>query len=199
MPRGKGVRPRPPVIMTDPMANIKAQEKVTHKMMSLSKLSSADREYLLGMFEALKSTVEPMIIEGPSPNVTNKYRYTPRQMWENTKKYFEVTIQHGQPLTVSGIAVFNDIEVHELQRPDMKRMDPSFHFLLKCAKFVEMYNEYAAHKKMNPAGPIFILKNFGWKDTFTVDATSTIGALTEEERTEAQKRIADFSETIIKK
>ena len=57
-----------------------------------------------------------------------------------------------------------------------------------------MYNEYAAQKKQNPAAPIFILKNFGWADKFEIEASQTQGALTDTERTEAQKRISEFSE-----
>jgi hypothetical protein len=116
-------------------------------------------------------------------------------MWNNIKKYFEVTIAYGQPLTVGGIAVFNGMDQKNLMTSDKRNEIPEeYQFLLQCIKFVEMYNEYAAHRKQNPAGPIFILKNFGWKDTQTHEVNAVGGALTEDERTAAQQRISNFTE-----
>jgi len=194
----KGQKRKAPLVLTDETATALAEKRViTKKMPTLIKTAAHDREYLLGMFDILKMSVELDIIEGPAESNTNTYRYTPRQMWENTKKYFEATIRYGQPLTITGIAMFNDLDGADLRRKDIKALPKEFGFLIKCASFVEMYNEYAAHRKLNPAGPIFILKNFGWKDTFTVEGNATQGALSEAERAEAQKRVADFSEVKI--
>ena len=67
-------------------------------------------------------------------------------------------------------------------------------FLKDCVEFVENYIEFTGQKKQNPAFNIFWLKNRGWKDKFEIEASSTQGALTEEEREEAQRRIKQFSE-----
>jgi hypothetical protein len=121
-------------------------------------------------------------------------------MWTNIKSFFDLTIEYGQPLTITGMALFagmdreylNNMALHG--RSGDSTLPKELYFLMDCRKFVENYNEFAAHKKQNPAGPIFILKNFGWKDKFEIEASSTQGALTEQEREAAQKRIQAFSE-----
>lgn len=190
----KGV-PKPPIIADDAYAEKFAQKKelTKSKSPSLVKMAATDREYLRGMFEVFKAVIEPKIVEG-EVHTTRKFRYTPRQMWENTKKYFEVTIEYGQPLAVMGIATFNGVAREDLIGSAVEKLPKEYHFLIECAKFVELYNEYAAHRKQNPAGPIFILKNFGWKDKFEIEASTNPGALSESERAEAQKRIGNFTE-----
>ena len=192
----KNVMTRPPLIINDKMAREMVENrKYVKKSPTLTKLTNIDREYLGGMFEVLKAQIEPNVSDEPIPNKTQEYRYTPKQMWENIKKYFEVSIEYGQPLTICGIGTFNGISRKQLfLMMNEKNLPKELFFLRDCAKFVEMYNEYAAHKKQNPAGPIFILKNFGWKDKFEIEATRAEGALTDEEREAAQKRIARFSE-----
>ena len=162
---------------------------------SLTRLGKADRKYLGGMFEVLRNTVEPTIVEGPAKAKTKPYKYTPREMWNNIAKYFEVSIEYGQPLTITGMGVFNGINRKDLfDIIHSKTLAREFYFLKECASFVEMYNEYAVHKKQNPAGPIFVLKNFGWKDKFEIEASANDGSLSEEERAAAQKRISKFTE-----
>lgn len=155
-----------------------------------------DKDYLLGMFEVLSMSVEANLHRGPAPyeGKGRKMRYTPEQMWHNIKMYVKATVERGQPLTLSMMCLFNGLHRDDFSPSRVKEMPEQYHFLFDCAQFVEAYNEYAAHKKQNPAGPIFILKNFGWKDKFEIEASSTAGALSEAERAEAQKRIAEFSE-----
>ena len=189
---------RPPIIADDAYAKKFAEKKAInqHKSPSLVKMAATDREYLRGMFDVFRLAVEPKIKDGEFHS-TRKFRYTPRQMWENTKKYFEVTIEYGQPLTIMGIATFNGVSRDDLMNSAVVKLPEEYHFLLDCAKFVETYNEYAAHRKQNPAGPIFILKNSGWKDKFEIEANSNPGALSETERAEAQKRIGNFTEASV--
>ena len=185
---------KPPIVMTDRLANklIKERTVTSHNSPTLVKLAAADREYLRGMWAVFRDNM-------PKPGLaeydTKQYRYQPWQMWENIQKYFEVSIEHGQPLTLSGMGVFCGMQSAALFKGD--KLKDGFEFLIYCKQFVEMYNEYAAHKKQNPAGPIFILKNFGWKDKYDIEASTTQGALTEAERAEAQKRVATFTEDIV--
>jgi hypothetical protein len=195
MPTKKGNKNRKDIVQLtdeDALELVKQRAVKMHNSPSLVKLAAADREYLRGMWHVFRDNM-------PKPGLaeynTKQYRYQPFQMWHNIKKYFEVTIEHGQPLTVSGMALFCGIPTNDILRGDMAK--DGFGFLVDCKRFIEMYNEYAAHKKMNPAGPIFILKNFGWQDKFEISASSTMGALTEAERQEAQKRIASFTEVSI--
>jgi hypothetical protein len=156
-----------------------------------------DREYLLATFEVFSAAIETKIPENFPDDAHGNYKYTPREMWLNVKAYFTVSINYGQPLTRTGMAMFMGMNN---ERVTKMRNDPKLHhayyFLRDCSDFVEMYNEYAAHKKQNPAGPIFILKNMGWKDKFEIESSANPGALTEAERAEAQKRIQNFSEKV---
>jgi hypothetical protein len=192
MTKKKGIKDRKDIVQLtdeDALALVKQRAVKIHNSPTLVKLAAADREYLRGMWQVFRDNM-------PKPGLaeynTKAYRYQPYQMWENIKKYFDVTIEHGQPLTVSGMALFCGIPTKNILHGDMVK--DGFAFLVDCKRFIEMYNEYAAHKKMNPAGPIFILKNFGWQDKFEIEASSTMGALTEAERQEAQRRIASFTE-----
>lgn len=190
---GKPGKTRPPVVVDDAFIAKTQLDKVAHKRPGLVKLAAADRDYLLGMWGVFKMNIEPTIPEGPIPNVTNKYRYTPRQMWNNTKAYFEYTIEHGQPLTLSGIAAFNGLSAVDLFHKS-DNIEKHYSFLNDCRQFILLYNEYAAQKKMNPAGPIFLLKNLGLKDKFEIEATGNQGAMSEEQRAEAQKMLKEFTE-----
>jgi len=188
--------PKPPVVI-DKKFLADYQKSLTPKKMmyGLTKPQQNDKDYLMGMFLCLKMALEDKVIDKFPDEDLKKYRYTPREMFTNIMKYFEVSITQGQPLTITGVGLFCGIrkqDFYELRtRPTLH---PAFQFLKDAAEFVEMYNEYAAHKKMNPAGPIFILKNFGWKDKQEIELSSNKGALTDEERELAQKRLGNFSE-----
>lgn len=183
---------RPPIVADDAFIAKSAYVKKVKRPAALP-LTDNDTIYLTEMWDVFKENIEPIIPEGETPYNTKKYRYTPRQVWENTKRYFEFTIKSRQPLTLSGIAAFNDLDAIDLFHHNDK-LDKEYKFLNSCRQFIVLYNELAAQKKMNPAGPIFLLKNLGMKDKFEIEASSTQGALTEAERQEMQKRLTGFSE-----
>ena len=183
----------PPIIADEAFIQKYEVGRVPNKSPGLLKLAAADRAYLRELWDVFRENIEPMIPEGEMSYNTKKYRYTPRQVWENTKRYFEFTIEHGQPLTLSGISAFNDLDAIDLFHHN-DNIDKEYKFLNTCRQFIILYNELAAQKKLNPAGPIFLLKNMGFKDKFEVEASSTQGALTEVERAEMQKRLTGFSE-----
>ena len=163
-----------------------------HNSPSLTKTAKADRDYLMGMFALIYNTYKDKV---DGIEVNGNRRYSPKEMFEAAAKYIQVTIEHGQPLTISGMGIFLGMRRKELFNfLNERKFLPGEEFIFDFCDFIESYNEYAAHKKQNPAGPIFILKNFGWKDKFEIEASSTAGALTEEERELAQKRIKNFSE-----
>jgi len=191
---------RPPVkMMSDDTVEqaLEKKKETIHKSPALTKLGSVDREYLLSTLDVFASVIETKIPENFPDDAHGSYKYTPREMWLNIHAYFRVTINYGQPLTRTGMAMFAGLNN---KRVDTMRNDPKLHrdyqFIRLCSDFVELYNEYAAHKKQNPAGPIFILKNMGWKDKLEIEASANPGALTEEERAAAQKRIQEFSEKV---
>lgn len=165
-----------------------------HNSPTLSKVAKVDRDYLMGIF-ALLYRKHVDFFKKNDPRANPGRRYTPREMFHASSKYMQVTIEHGQPLTITALGIFLGIRRPKLiDMVQNARTSPNEQFLVDYADFIESYNEYAAHKKQNPAGPIFVLKNFGWKDKFEIEASDTKGALTEKEREEAQHRVNNFSE-----
>jgi len=163
--------------------------------------SDNNYKYLSMVFEMMLSHYEDMDIPKKLESAPKcMRRYTPKQMFDMCVAYIRLTIKVKQPLTITGLGMFMGI-----RRPDFFQIlheqkgvaeSPFMNFLYDFANFIEMYDEYAAHQKQNPAGPIFILKNFGWKDKFEIEASQTQGALTPEEREEARRRMAGFTEEL---
>jgi len=201
MARPRGVT-KPPVLVENPvkitdeqvMEFVNARAENIHNSPTLIKTAKADRDYLMGIFSLIYKRYEGLLID---KKVQGDRRYSPKQMFETASKYIEVTIEHGQPLTITQLGIFLGIRRKDVFRfLNENKFGKEEKFIYDFCDFIESYNEYAAHKKMNPAGPIFILKNFGWKDKFEVEASAKQGALTDTERREAQKRIAGFSEIV---
>lgn len=157
-----------------------------------------DKQYFLGLLEGIGKRIKPTL-KDECAHKTSSYNFTPKQVFENTMAFMRITLEYGQPLTLTGLALFNDLEEEMLFGWNKKlSLPPEIGFINEFVKFVKMYNEYSAHKKHNPAGPIFILKNFGWKDKIEISAPSS-HSLTDAERETAQRRIAEFSESKNKK
>lgn len=200
-PKGRGdSKTKPPVNMTPAKTEkfIQERAKTSKLAMQSVKLKDADYQYLQEAFSVLKTSYDQDKITNKHPKGHRHRRYTPRQMYDNAAKYIEFTIKAAQPLTITGMGLFMGMHRKQIfnmlnQQKGMKE-SKEYAFIYDFCDFIEMYNEYAAHKKQNPAGPIFILKNFGWKDKFEIEASRTEGALTDKEREEAQKRISGFSE-----
>jgi len=192
--------PKPPVEITPEYQEQfveRVNENIEHGK-AVIKVTQDDKEYLSSAFETIVEYYENKGIaeEKPWPLM----RHTPREMFDRCVAYMRMTLNANQPLTITGVGLFMGLYRKQIwlllgDRDGTLKKWPEFEFLFDFASFVELYNEYAAHKKMNPAGPIFILKNFGWKDKLEIEASSTIGALTDDERAAAQKRIAEFSES----
>ena len=175
---------------------IAEREAVTNKQNRVAALKDPDFSYLYQIFDAMVNRYETL----PDKEVEfeNKFlRYTPKKMMENATTFIEATLGAKQPLTITGLGLFLGMhrkQLFNLLNSDTIKEDKRFEFIYDFCDFIEMYNEYAAHRKQNPAGPIFILKNFGWKDKFEIEASSTQGALTEAERALAQKRVSGIAE-----
>lgn len=72
------------------------------------------------------------------------------------------------PYTITGLAMALDLNSRQALLNYEGR--PEFNDAVKKAKLkCEWYAEKEAMLKSNPGGPIFCLKNFGWKDTQTID------------------------------
>jgi hypothetical protein len=195
-----------PIVVVDPMdveKFVRSRSLKQHNSPAgIPKAKKKDFEYLSGIFETMvafydQKGIKDEMVKLEGVNRGRPARYTPRRMFDNAVAYMRVTIAACQPLTITGLGMFMGIHRKEffmlLNNTKIREM-PEYGFMYDFADFIEMYNEYAAHIKQNPAGPIFILKNFGWKDKFEIEASSTMGALTDEEREVAQRRLATFSE-----
>ena len=198
--RPKGAKMKSTANMTPAKTEkfIKKRAETSKKAMQSVKLKDDDYKYLLQSFMVLKDSYNQAEILDKHPKGQKGRRYTPRQMYDNASNYIESTIRAAQPLTITGMGLFMGMHRKQIfnmlnQQKGIKE-NPAYDFIYDFCDFIEMYNEYAAHKKQNPAGPIFILKNFGWKDKFEIEASRTEGALTDDEREAAQKRISQFSE-----
>jgi hypothetical protein len=160
----------------------------------LTKMEERDKECLLETLDAF----EVSLLSGIDPKakgLTNSER-TPLEMATIIMQYFRFCITNGMAITISGIGIYLGMDKDEFQKKCANKnpKDPNMSFLQKCVYFVEMYMEYTAQRKQNPAFQIFWLKNRGWVDKLEISASSTQGALSDEEREAAQKRISQFSE-----
>lgn len=91
-------------------------------------------------------------------------------------RYFTEREQQGKPLTVTGLALALDttrdviIDVESGNGPYAD--NPEFSHAIKKAKLrCQAFAEDQMYCAKNPAGPIFALKNFGWRDKQEVDTT----------------------------
>lgn len=197
--RPKNCKTKPPLEVTEEVARgLLAERDATIPNNILAKgipeKSKVDYKYFAEAFKALKAQWEGKVPD-VKPKGDETRRYTPLKMFQNCCMFFEFTLDACKPLTFSGMAMFMGMKrvdmFHSIHR---QALAPEYHFIYEFASFIEMYNEFAAHQKQNPAGPIFIMKNIGWKDKLEIEATPTDGSLTDEERGDAQKRIKNFSE-----
>ena len=188
----KIIKPLPPEVQAKIVA---LDSDNREKLPTIPKWAKNDREYLFFVWDVFKENIVKMIPEGFPDDANGNYRYLPMQMWDGMRGFIETSIRFGQPVTMSGIAVFSGMRVNTLTMiRSNPKLHPAYHFIRYVSDFVEMYNEFSAHKKINPAAAIFILKNMGWKDKFEIEASATSGALTDDERRAAQERIQKFSE-----
>jgi hypothetical protein len=78
------------------------------------------------------------------------------------------SIKRKIPYTITGLAI--DLETTRETLCDYGKKD-KFSDTIKTAKLrVENYNELQLHLGKHAAGPIFALKNFGWKDKTEIEA-----------------------------
>ena len=195
----KGQHPRPPIKPTKAYVEKFIAEKKPSltRQGNFTRIEKRDTGYLLAMFDAFEKSIRPTVNTKAAINmeINPGLRYTPIQMFNNIMIYFRASLENCQPITLNGIALFNGMNKYDLwDFIKTHKKEPNYAFLEACIGFVEMYVEFMGQKKQNPAFNIFWLKNRGWSDRVEIEATAKSGALTDEEREAAQKRIATFSE-----
>jgi hypothetical protein len=173
---------------------IKSAPRVRTKQGGLTKLEERDKEYLLNILDSFESSVLSGI-DPKAKGLTNS-KMKPIEMAKIIMEGFRFCINGGMAITISSMGIYLGMDKDGFQKACANKnpADPNMQFLQKCVYFVEMYMEYTAQRKQNPAFQIFWLKNRGWVDKLEISAGSTQGALTDAEREDAQRRIAQFSE-----
>lgn len=156
-------------------------------------LDEKSQAYFLSMLDVFEQSMLKQI--DINADVCAGMAYKPIDLFNMIMLYFRSCIGNGIPLSKMGISLFCEMDKDYFRRMvDNMDKHPEYKFLNHCIDFVEMYMETTAQNKTNPAFQIFWLKNRGWKDKFEVEAGTTSGALSEEDRMEAQRRAATFSE-----
>lgn len=93
---------------------------------------------------------------------------SPEELLERAYEYFDETLEKGQPITITGLAMALDTSRETLMDYEEKRGDQ----FSDAVKKVKLVCENYAERKLfgsNPTGAIFALKNYGWKDKQEID------------------------------
>lgn len=94
----------------------------------------------------------------------------PVKFSEAVESYFEDETEH--PHTWTGLAIFLGFESRQ-SLEDYKKKDGFSYPIKKALLKIENLYEQSLFSK-NPAGPIFALKNFGWRDKQEIEQSGGI-------------------------
>ncbi len=102
-------------------------------------------------------------------------RYTGEELLKKVEEYFERTPQHEQ--TRAGMCVYLGITMstyYKYKHGEYNGEDPKLQEAIEwaCTRMEAKY-ELDLSKKNNPSGPIFALKQYGWKDNQDVEVKGT--------------------------
>lgn len=94
---------------------------------------------------------------------------TVEELQEKVDRYFKDCDKKKRPYTVTGLALALDTSRETLM--DYEEKDEYSDTVKKAKDRVEAYAEEMLYK-IRATGPIFALKNFGWKDQSSIDHTT---------------------------
>jgi hypothetical protein len=123
------------------------------------------------------------------------YKFVPNELFEKCIAYLRNCIAKDQIPAIRRICLYAKISRKEAWEisAGARKNDKNFEFLKWVFGFIEEMVESSVHKAGNPAGAIFVLKNFGWADKLEI-APSTPGIMTEEDRIAIRARMRKFAE-----
>jgi hypothetical protein len=84
--------------------------------------------------------------------------------------FFEMCLKEKLPFTITGLALA--LGTWRSVLTDYEENDEFSATIKKLKSICENYAEQQAYMGKNPGGSIFILKNYGWKDTQSIDHTN---------------------------
>lgn len=89
-------------------------------------------------------------------------------------EYFQKCDELKRPYTITGLALYLDMDRQSLLRYEKEYEDEFCHTIKKAKERVQEFVECCLFRKGITAGVIFNLKNnFGWQDKQEIDTTST--------------------------
>ncbi len=95
---------------------------------------------------------------------------TPAEMQAKIDAYFDHCDEVGEPYTITGLALALDTYRDVLI--DYQNKDEYSNAVKRAKQRCENFAEKRIYADKNAAGPIFALKNYGWKDKTETDITS---------------------------
>ncbi len=95
---------------------------------------------------------------------------TPEELVKKGAAFFKACDKDGKPYTITGLANYLDTSRETLI--NYEERDEFFDTIKRLKQTVEEYAETRLYLAKNAAGPIFALKNFGWRDRQELDHTS---------------------------
>ena len=88
-------------------------------------------------------------------------------------EYFKMCDDNHRPYTITGLALYLDMDRKSLLRYEKEYDDEFCHTIKKAKERVQEFVECCLFKRGITAGVIFNLKNnFGWEDKQEIDATT---------------------------
>jgi hypothetical protein len=87
---------------------------------------------------------------------------TPEDLEAKGLEYIKLCESAGRPMTITGMAIHLDTSRETLM--DYQERDQFSDTVKKLKSYCEDYAEQSMYIGKNPAGAIFALKNFGWRD-----------------------------------
>ncbi len=125
-----------------------------------------------------------------------KFLY-PKELEKKGMEYIEDCRTNKKPITITGLCLWLGTTRDTLM--DYQRKEEFSDTIKRLKLYAENYAEEYLYNPNGRAvvGAIFALKNFGWSDKLELETSQkTSGAMTAEERAEAQERLRNFSEKI---
>ena len=92
------------------------------------------------------------------------------ELQKKIKEYYKTIHEDGRPPSITGLALFLGFESR--QSFYAYEQKPTFGYTIKKARLaIESFYEESLTNGRNAAGPIFALKNFGWRDEQSIQVT----------------------------
>lgn len=121
------------------------------------------------------------------------YLYSPREIGVTMVAHFRNCIEYDQSFTISGLCIRLGVSREGMRQMEKSSNEEIVVMIKKGKNIVESYWEYMGQVMPNPSFAIFVLKNMGWCEKWSIKKRPIVG-LSYNEIAEAQERVRNFSE-----